>query len=56
MKKKSRNVGMTFSMPEKWHTEFKLSAILSGLSMKELLEEAFECWRRERFSSDKPEA
>lgn len=35
---------MTFNMPRDWHTRFKMTAASRGLSMKELLTEAFEAW------------
>jgi G:T-mismatch repair DNA endonuclease (very short patch repair protein) len=39
---------MTFNMPRDWHTEFKTSAVLHGMSMKDLLIECFEAWKREK--------
>lgn len=37
---------MTFNMPRDWHTRFKMTAAMRGISMKELLVEAFETWER----------
>lgn len=53
---KEKLVGMTFNMPLEWHTEFKVTATHRGLSMKELLEEAFECWLQKRGLAQKPKA
>jgi hypothetical protein len=38
---------MTFNMPRDWHTEFKTTAVLHGMNMKELLQASFEAWKRE---------
>ncbi len=42
------NVSMTFGVDRKWHVEFKSTAAIHGKSMKELLMESFECWKREK--------
>ena len=39
-------VGMTFNMPESWHGEFKAMAALQNISMKQLLMECFDCWKK----------
>lgn len=39
---------MTFKMPRDWHTEFKTTAVLNGMNMKELLMASFEAWKREQ--------
>lgn len=39
---------MTFNMPRDWHTEFKTTAVVNNMSMKELLIEAFNSWKREQ--------
>lgn len=36
---------MTFNMPRDWHTEFKTTAVLQGMNMKELLIESFDAWK-----------
>lgn len=38
---------MTFKMPRDWHTEFKTTATLNGMNMKELLIASFDAWKRE---------
>ena len=42
-----RLVGMTFNMPESWHTEFKVTAATRGISMRELLIQSFEAWKKQ---------
>lgn len=37
---------MTFNMPREWHTEFKTTAVIHGMNMKELLMECFEAWKK----------
>ncbi|MDE4297109.1 hypothetical protein PXK56_18130 [Phaeobacter gallaeciensis] len=39
---------MTFNMPRDWHTEFKTTAVLNGMNMKELLVASFAAWKREQ--------
>lgn len=39
---------MTFNMPRDWHIEFKTTATLNGMNMKELLIDCFEAWKREQ--------
>lgn len=39
---------MTFNMPRDWHTEFKTTAVLHGMNMKELLVASFNAWKREQ--------
>ncbi len=41
-------ISMTFNMPEEWHIRFKLEATKRGIYMKDLLEECFELYLRER--------
>ena len=38
---------MTFNMPRNWHTEFKMTAAAHGMSMKELLMECFDQWKKQ---------
>lgn len=44
---------MTFNMPRDWHTEFKTTAVLHGMNMKELLVECFDAWKREQKRKEK---
>ena len=37
---------MTFNMDQDWHREFKMTAAQQGVSMKELLVECFEAWKK----------
>lgn len=37
---------MTFVMPRDWHTRFKMTAALRGISMKDLLVESFDVWEK----------
>lgn len=46
--KDERLAPMTFNMPKDWHVEFKTTATLNGMNMKELLIECFEAWKREQ--------
>ena len=39
---------MTFNMPRNWHTDFKTTATLHGMNMKELLMECFDAWKKEQ--------
>lgn len=39
-------VGMTFTMPRQWHTEFKMRSAQEGLKMKELLIKMFDEYKR----------
>jgi hypothetical protein len=39
---------MTFNMPRGWHTRFKMTATMHGISMKDLLLQAFAVWEREQ--------
>lgn len=50
--KGDRLAPMTFNMPKDWHTEFKTAAVLQDMSMKELLVECFEAWKREQRNID----
>ena len=43
-KPEERLVGMTFNMPVEWHMRFKIAAVASGMSMKELLVDSFAAW------------
>ena len=45
--KADRLVPMTFNMPVQWHTQFKMTATLHQMNMKELLIESFAAWQRE---------
>lgn len=47
--KKEKDVGMTFIMPREWHTEFKVTASMEGMSMRDLLIQCFESWKREQY-------
>ncbi len=44
---------MTFNMPRDWHTEFKMTSTVYGISMKELLIECFSAWKREQIAKSK---
>jgi hypothetical protein len=46
--KGDRIAPMTFNMPRDWHTEFKTTAVVHGVSMKDLLTECFDAWKREQ--------
>ena len=37
-------VGMTFNMPREWHTKFKVTAAVKGITMHELLENSFRAY------------
>lgn len=37
---------MTFVMKTDWHKEFKGTAAFNGISMKDLLTESFEAWKK----------
>lgn len=39
---------MSFKVHPDFHREFKMTAAAAGLSMKDLLEEAFDAWKRNR--------
>lgn len=39
---------MTFNMPRAWHTEFKITAVEEGISMKALAIESFDAWKEKR--------
>lgn len=39
---------MTFNMPREWHMRFKMTSVARGISMKDLLIEAFAAWEREQ--------
>lgn len=41
-----RLVGMTFNMPKDWHREFKMTAVIEGISMHELLLQCFETYKK----------
>lgn len=43
-----KTADMTFKMPPAWHGEFKATAAVHGMSMKELLVASFEAWKREQ--------
>lgn len=43
-----RLVGMTFNMPVDWHREFKTTAVVEGISMRELLMRCFDAYKRGR--------
>lgn len=43
-----RLVGMTFNMPQAWHTSFKIAAAQQGITMRALLEECFNAYLREQ--------
>lgn len=45
--KGTRLVPMTFNMPVDWHTNFKMTATLHQMNMKELLIASFAAWERE---------
>ena len=47
-------VSMTFVMPRDWHTRFKATAAMRGVSMKDLLIEAFDIWEREQRAKLEP--
>lgn len=42
------DASMTFVMPRNWHREFKATASLHDMTMKDLLIEAFDAWKREQ--------
>lgn len=42
----TKTADMTFKMPPAWHSEFKATAAIHGMSMKELLVEAFDAWKK----------
>lgn len=44
---KQRLVGMTFNMPEEWHTRFKITAAAQKISMRKLLELSFDAYVRD---------
>ena len=41
-------VGMTFNMPKDWHTEFKMTAVVEGIPMRDLLVRCFDAWKKSR--------
>jgi hypothetical protein len=41
-----RLIGMTFNMPVDWHRDFKTTAVIEGISMRELLFRSFEAYKR----------
>lgn len=43
-----RLIGMTFNMPKDWHTEFKTTAVVEGVSMRELLMRCFDAYKKGR--------
>lgn len=43
-----KTADMTFRMDPTWHARFKATAALHGISMKELLIEAFALWEKEK--------
>lgn len=43
-----KTADMTFKMDPVWHKQFKGTAVAYGMTMKELLLEAFEAWKREK--------
>lgn len=45
----NKDAGMTFVMPREWHTEFKVTATMEGMSMRDLLIQSFEAWKREQY-------
>lgn len=40
-----KQVSMTFNMDLAWHREFKATAAMHGVSMKDLLIQGFELWK-----------
>jgi hypothetical protein len=46
--KDERLAPMTFNMPPDWHREFKATAAMNGISMKDLLIESFAAWQKAR--------
>lgn len=40
----NRSADMNFKVSEEFHRAFKAAAVMNGISMKELLEEAFRLW------------
>jgi hypothetical protein len=45
--KEERLVGMTFNMPQDWHTEFKMRAVQEGIPMRELLMRCYDLYKRQ---------
>lgn len=43
-----RLIGMTFNMPVDWHRQFKTTAVIEGISMRELLFRSFEAYKKGR--------
>jgi hypothetical protein len=43
-----KTADMTFKMPPAWHAEFKATAAIHGMSMKDLLVEAFDAWKEKK--------
>lgn len=46
--KAEKTADMTFRMDPKWHSRFKATAALHGMSMKELLVESFALWEQSK--------
>lgn len=44
--KRKKEVMMSFNMPTDWHVRFKTTAVMKGLSMKDLLIEVFDEWEK----------
>jgi hypothetical protein len=42
-----RVIGMTFNMPQSWHNQFKIRAVTEGKSMRQLLLDCFDAYKRE---------
>lgn len=51
-KPEERLVGMTFNMPFEWHMRFKIAAVASGMSMKELFVDCFDAWLAKKEHGD----
>ncbi|MTH61181.1 hypothetical protein [Paracoccus litorisediminis] len=43
-----RIISMTFNMPEDWHTRFKVEAATRGITMRQLFEDCWDSYVRER--------
>ncbi len=44
--KAEKVVGMTFNMPETWHREFKMHSVQNGTTMRELLVEVWDFYKK----------
>lgn len=49
----TKTADMTFKMDPVWHKQFKGTAVAYGITMKELLIECFEAWKREQKQKDR---